>query len=63
MVRWLMLAPLGCSDGAAVFPSDWFEEHFLTVPFDMALQGRTLYQLSEPYKRSATAWRGGLQRR
>jgi len=52
--RWLMLARSAAVMVPPVFPSDWFEEHFLTVPFDMALQGRTLYQLSEPYKRSAT---------
>jgi hypothetical protein len=52
--RWLMLARSAAVMVPPVFPSDWFEEHFLTVPFDMPLQGRTLYQLTEPYKRSAT---------
>ncbi len=51
--RWLMLARSAAVMVPPVFPSDWLEEHFLTVPFDMPLQGRTLYQLTEPYKRSA----------
>jgi hypothetical protein len=50
--RWLVLARSAAVMVPPVFPSDWFEEHFLTVPFDMPLQGRTLYQLTEPYKRS-----------
>ncbi|MCF2972318.1 DUF4912 domain-containing protein [Synechococcus sp. Nb3U1] len=54
--RWLVLARSAAVAVPPVYPSDWFEEQFLTVPFDMALQGRTLYQLNEPYKRSA----GGL---
>ncbi|MEN9203354.1 MAG: DUF4912 domain-containing protein [Thermostichus sp. DG_1_6_bins_120] len=52
--RWLVLARSAAVMIPPVYPSDWFEEKFLTVPFDMPLQGRILYQLQEPYKRSAT---------
>ncbi len=49
--RWLMLARSAAVMAPPTYPSDWFEEHFVTVPFSMSLHGRTLLQLQEPYKR------------
>ncbi|MDX2272365.1 MAG: DUF4912 domain-containing protein [Cyanobacteriota bacterium] len=50
--RWLMLARSAAVMVPPTYPSDWFEEHFMTVPFGLGLHGKTLYQLHEPYKRA-----------
>jgi hypothetical protein len=54
--RWLALAHSASVTIPPTYPSDWFEETFVTVPFEMELNGKTIYKLTEPYKRSA----GGL---
>ncbi|MEM6447130.1 MAG: DUF4912 domain-containing protein [Cyanobacteria bacterium P01_D01_bin.123] len=50
--RWLVAAKSAAVRVPPTYPSDWFEEHFMTVPFDMSLKGKTLYALQEPSKRS-----------
>ncbi|MGF1577493.1 MAG: DUF4912 domain-containing protein [Cyanophyceae cyanobacterium] len=49
--RWLVLARSAGVMAPPTYPSDWFEEHFITVPFDMPLHGKTLLQLKAPYQR------------
>jgi hypothetical protein len=51
--RWLVLARSAAVMVPPTYPSDWMEEFFLTVPFGLSLHGKTLYQLKEPYKRTA----------
>ncbi|MEO1132983.1 MAG: DUF4912 domain-containing protein [Cyanobacteria bacterium J06639_1] len=51
--RWLVAAQSAAVRVPPTYPSDWFEEHFATVPFDMPLQDKTLMELQEPGKRAA----------
>ncbi|MEN9266431.1 MAG: DUF4912 domain-containing protein, partial [Thermostichales cyanobacterium BF4_bins_65] len=55
--RWLVLTRSAAVMVPPTYPSDWFEEHFATVTMDRDLRGKTIYQLTEPYKRSVM---GGL---
>ncbi len=48
---WLVLARSATVMIPPTHPSDWQDEHFMTVPFDLSLHGQTLYQLWEPQKR------------
>ena len=50
--RWLALASSASVTVPPTYPSDWIEDIFVTVPFDMDLNGKTIYKLNEPYKRA-----------
>ncbi|MEL7085226.1 MAG: DUF4912 domain-containing protein [Cyanobacteria bacterium P01_A01_bin.3] len=50
--RWLALASSASVTIPPTYPSDWIEDIFVTVPFDMDLNGKTIYKLNEPYKRA-----------
>jgi hypothetical protein len=50
--RWLVLTRSAPVMVPPTYPSDWFEEHFATVTMDRDLRGKTIYQLTEPYKRA-----------
>jgi hypothetical protein len=51
--RWLNLARSAAITVPPTYPSDWIEDAFISVPFDMNLHGKTLYQLQEPQKQAA----------
>ena len=53
--RWLKLATSASVTIPPTYPSDWIEDIFVTVPFDMDLNGKTIYKLNEPYKRAGAA--------
>jgi ABC-type phosphate transport system substrate-binding protein/Flp pilus assembly protein TadD len=46
--RWLSLARSAPVRIPPVYPSDWFEEHFLTISWNEDLQGKTLFSLISP---------------
>lgn len=50
--RWLLLARSKPAHIPPVYPSDWFEDQFITVNWDDELRGATLLQLIPPAKRS-----------
>jgi hypothetical protein len=50
--NWLMLARSLPVHIPPVYPSDWYEEHFLPVNWDEDLRGKTLMTLVPPYRRS-----------
>ncbi len=52
---WLKLARSASVLVPPTYPSDWIEDHFLTVPADQGLQGKTLYQLEEPPRSTLAA--------
>jgi uncharacterized protein len=43
-----------------MYPSDWIDDRFVTIPFDMDLQGKTVYTLEPPYKAAAFPGRPGF---
>ena len=58
--RWLSLASSASVTIPPTYPSDWIEDIFVTVPFDMDLNGKTIYKLHEPYKK-AGMWGAGAK--
>jgi uncharacterized protein len=46
--RWLMLSRSATMRIPPVYPSEWVEDHFLTVPWDQDLRGQTLITLTPP---------------
>ncbi len=54
---WLVLARSASVKVPPMYPSDWLDDRFITIPFDMDLRGKTIYTLVPPY---AAAARGGL---
>ena len=46
--EWLMLARSAPVTLPPSHPSDWIQDHFVSVTFDQSLQGQTVYQLEEP---------------
>lgn len=46
--RWLMLARSNSIRVPPIYPSDWYDEHFLTVGWNDDLRGKTLFQLQPP---------------
>ncbi|NJN58544.1 MAG: DUF4912 domain-containing protein, partial [Leptolyngbyaceae cyanobacterium SL_5_9] len=48
--NWLMLARSTPTRIPPVYPSDWFEDQFLTLPWDEDLRGKTFLTLSPPPK-------------
>ncbi len=46
--EWLLLARSASITMPPSHPSDWIQDHFVSVSFDQALQGQTVYHLEEP---------------
>ena len=53
--RWLTLARSAVVRVPPVYPSDWIEDHFVTVDWEQDLQGKTVFTLVPPSKRVASA--------
>ncbi|MBE9078822.1 DUF4912 domain-containing protein [Romeria aff. gracilis LEGE 07310] len=53
--RWLILARSAPVRVPPVYPSDWMEDHFMTIDFNEELRGRTFMQLVPPSHRAAAA--------
>jgi hypothetical protein len=53
--RWLVLARSATVHVPPVYPSDWIEDHFVTVSMDEDLRGKTVFELVPPAKRMAMA--------
>lgn len=51
--RWLSLARSAAVRIPPVYPSDWIEDHFITINFEEDLRGRTFFQLVPPSERAA----------
>ena len=51
--RWLALARSAAVRVPPVYPSDWIEDAFITVSWEQELQGKTVYELVPPSKRTA----------
>lgn len=51
--RWLMMARSAPVHVPPVYPSDWVEDHFVTVNFDDDLRGKTVMTLVPPSKKAA----------
>ncbi len=52
--RWLVLARSAPVRVPPVYPSDWIEDHFVTLNFEEDLRGQTGFELVPPAKRMAT---------
>lgn len=50
--RWLVLARSGSIHVPPVYPSDWIEDIFVSLNWEEELQGKTVYELVPPSKRS-----------
>lgn len=53
--RWLLLARSNPVRIPPIYPSDWFEDHFISVAWDEDLRGRTLLNLTPPERLTAAA--------
>jgi hypothetical protein len=53
--RWLVLARSAPVRVPPVYPSDWIEDHFVTVNFEEELRDQTVFELVPPAKRMAAA--------
>jgi hypothetical protein len=51
--RWLVLARSAAVRVPPVYPSDWIEDKFITIPWDEDLRGKTFLELVPPSKRMA----------
>ncbi len=51
--RWLMLARSARVHVPPVYPSDWVEDQFLTIPWETELRGQTFLELVPPSKRAS----------
>lgn len=51
--RWLVLARSAPAHIPPVYPSDWIEDKFVTVPWDQDLRGQTITTLTPPGKVAA----------
>jgi len=58
--RWLVLARSAPVRVPPVYPSDWIEDHFITVSWDEDLTGKTFLELVPPSRRFATAAKNGM---
>ncbi len=52
--RWLVLARSAPVRVPPVYPSDWIEDHFVTVGWDEELRGQTFLELVPPSQRAAS---------
>jgi len=50
--RWLVLARSAPVRVPPVYPSDWIEDHFLTVNWEEDLRGKTFMKLVPPHKKA-----------
>jgi uncharacterized protein len=57
--RWLVLAKSAAVRVPPVYPSDWIEDHFITVSWDDDLRGKTFAELVPPSRRMAMAGTNG----
>ena len=57
--RWLVLARSAPVRVPPVYPSDWIEDHFLTINWDENLTNKTFAELVPPSRRYATAGKNG----
>ncbi|MEM9806449.1 MAG: DUF4912 domain-containing protein [Cyanobacteria bacterium P01_D01_bin.56] len=53
--RWLLMARSAAIHIPPVYPSDWIEDHFVTLNFDEDLRGKTIMTLVPPSKKAAAA--------
>ncbi|MBD2257371.1 DUF4912 domain-containing protein [Pseudanabaena sp. FACHB-2040] len=53
--RWLVLARSAPVHVPPVYPSDWIEDHFITVDWESELKGKTLMMLTHPSRQAASA--------
>lgn len=53
--RWLVLAQSAPVRVPPVYPSDWVEDHFVTVEWEEELRSQTFLELVSPSQRMATA--------
>ena len=53
--RWLVLARSAPVHVPPVYPSDWIEDHFVTVNFEEDLREKTVLELISPVKKKAAA--------
>ncbi len=60
--RWLILARSASVRIPPVYPSDWIEDHFMTVGWDDELRGRTLMELVPPSHRIGAVANGQQHR-
>ena len=51
--RWLVLTRSKVVHVPPVFPSEWVEDNFITVPWDQTLKGQTFFTLVPPAKKVA----------
>lgn len=58
--RWLVLARSAPVRVPPVYPSDWIEDHFVSVNFEEDLRGKTVFELVPPAKRMATMTTAGV---
>ncbi|MBD2327655.1 DUF4912 domain-containing protein [Alkalinema sp. FACHB-956] len=59
--RWLSLARSAAVRIPPVYPSDWIEDHFLTLSWEEDLTGKTFVELVPPSKKvAAAAAQGGV---
>ncbi len=56
--RWLVLARSTPVHVPPVYPSDWIEDHFVTVNFEEDLRSKTVLELVPPVKKMAAATAG-----
>jgi uncharacterized protein len=59
--RWLILARSASVRIPPVYPSDWIEDHFITLSWDEDLRGKTFLELVPPTHKQAAGMVGGAQ--
>ncbi|GAP97300.1 DUF4912 domain-containing protein [Leptolyngbya sp. NIES-2104] len=59
--RWLVLARSAPVRVPPVYPSDWIEDHFITLSWDEDLQGKTFAELVPPSRKAEMAVGAGFQ--
>ncbi len=53
--RWLVLSRSVPVNIPPAYPSDWIEDHFITVPWEQSLVGETFFNLITPEQKAVTA--------
>ncbi len=53
--RWLVLSRSVPVNIPPAYPTDWIEDHFITVPWEQNLVGETFFTLITPEQKAATA--------
>ncbi len=53
--RWLLLARSAPVRVPPVYPSDWIEDHFVTLAWEEDLRGKTVMELAPPSQRAMSA--------